>query len=273
MSGTVFETWWQQMLQNYTETQISTVGTFLVHEILYFLVYVPFFVADQIPAFRKYKIQPKVVNTWEIQWRCLKRLIFNHIVIQLPMILISHPILEFFGLRIDAPLPSFPLIFFKCCLFLIVEDFYFYWIHRLLHHKSLYKHIHKIHHDHPAPHGIAAEYAHFVETLFLGLGTVLGPFLFARHLFTLWCWLAVRLFQTVEAHVGYDFPWSPRHFIPFWGGALYHDYHHEKFLGNYASTFTYCDWLFGTDTRYYQTAEAREKERQAFLAQTDKKQQ
>ena len=43
-----------------------------------------------------------------------------------------------------------------------------------------------VHHHHAAPFGMAAEYAHPVETLFLGLGTLLGPFLFAEHIVTVW---------------------------------------------------------------------------------------
>ena len=88
-----------------------------------------------------------------------------------------------------------------------------------MHWGPIYPTIHKIHHHHAAPFGIAAEYAHPVETIFLGLGTMLGPFLFATHLFTVWAWLFLRLFQTVEAHAGYDYPWSPNRFIPFWGGT------------------------------------------------------
>jgi len=42
---------------------------------------------------------------------------------------------------------------------------------RLLHHHSIYKYVHKVHHDHAAPFGMAAEYAHPIETAFLGLGT------------------------------------------------------------------------------------------------------
>jgi hypothetical protein len=81
-----------------------------------------------------------------------------------------------------------------------------------------------------APFGFAAEYAHPIETMVLGVGTVIGPLVLTRHYFTVLVWLIVRLFQTVEAHCGYDFPWSPRHFIPFWGGAEFHDYHHETFV-------------------------------------------
>jgi len=123
-----------------------------------------------------------------------------------------------------------------------------------LHYGWFYKNIHKVHHEHNAPFGIAAEYAHPVETIFLGIGTALGPmivcFYQGSHLFTLWIWLLFRLWQTVDVHSGYDFPWSPNHFIPFWGGADFHDFHHMAFVGNYASTFTYCDKLFGTDDKY-----------------------
>lgn len=48
----------------------------------------------------------------------------------------------------------------------------------------------------------------------------------------------------------YDFPRTPTKYVPFYGGAEYHDYHH--FVGgqsqsNFASVFTYCDYIYGTD--------------------------
>jgi len=150
----------------------------------------------------------------------------------------------------ETPLPSLRSIAMKIPLFFIVEDFYFYWVHRALHHKSIYKYVHKLHHTHAAPFGMAAEYAHPIETAILGFGTMLGPILFARHLLTLWIWLAVRLMETVEDHSGYEFPYSPTNCIPFWGGAVHHDYHHKEFEGNYASVFTLWDWVFSTDAGF-----------------------
>lgn len=47
----------------------------------------------------------------------------------------------------------------------------------------------------------------------------------------------------------YDFPWSCTKFIPFYGGAAFHDYHHyvgEKSQSNFASVFTYCDYIYRT---------------------------
>lgn len=44
--------------------------------------------------------------------------------------------------------------------------------HRALHWGPLYKRIHKLHHTYSAPFGLAAEYAHPLEILILGTGTV-----------------------------------------------------------------------------------------------------
>eukprot|EP00276_Gloeochaete_wittrockiana_P009071 CAMPEP_0184643338 /NCGR_PEP_ID=MMETSP0308-20130426/166_1 /TAXON_ID=38269 /ORGANISM="Gloeochaete witrockiana, Strain SAG 46.84" /LENGTH=170 /DNA_ID=CAMNT_0027071205 /DNA_START=378 /DNA_END=890 /DNA_ORIENTATION=- len=150
------------------------------------------------------------------------------------------------------PFPSLKTLAWQIPVFFLIEDFYFYWIHRLLHHGAWYKYVHKVHHEHASPFGIAAEYAHPIETVFLGFGSILGPFFFARHLLTLWVWLAIRLAQTIEAHCGYDFPWSINNWFPMWGGAEFHDYHHMAFVGNYSSTFRVWDFVFGTDKKYRQ---------------------
>uniref|UniRef100_A0A7C9DGL1 4-alpha-methylsterol monooxygenase n=1 Tax=Opuntia streptacantha TaxID=393608 RepID=A0A7C9DGL1_OPUST len=52
----------------------------------------------------------------------------------------------------------------------------------------------------------------------------------------------------------YDFPWTPTKYIPFYGGAEYHDYHHfvgRQSQSNFASVFTYCDYIYGTDKVIY----------------------
>lgn len=97
---------------------------------------------------------------------------------------------------------------------------------------------------------MCAEYAHPIETMVLGVGTLIGPLLMADHFVTLLAWLSVRVLQTVEVHSGYDFPWSPNRWLPFWGGAEYHDFHHKTFLGPYASTFTWTDGWFNTKAAY-----------------------
>jgi len=166
------------------------------------------------------------------------------------MLLLFHWVAQFLGFSMALPLPPVRDLAWQLPAFFVIEDFYFYWVHRGLHHKSVYKYVHKVHHEHKHPFGIAAEYAHPVETFILGIGTLLGPLFFAKHMITLWAWLLVRLWETVEDHSGYDLPFNPTNLIPFWGGAVHHDYHHKTFEGPYSSIFTWCDWIFGTDAGF-----------------------
>ena len=177
-------------------------------------------------------------------------------------------------------------IMVQIAIFFVFEDGFHYAVHRLMHWPPLYKSIHKVHHEYSAPFGIAAEYAHPLETSILGFGTIGGPLVYHAvethyfqsgrnwqlHMFTMLLWIVCRLFQAIDCHSGYDFPWSLRHFIPFWAGADHHDYHHQKFLGNYASSFRWWDYLFGTDKKYraYRQRQAQEKLAQQKLAQKKK---
>ncbi|CAL5424469.1 unnamed protein product [Camellia sinensis] len=179
-------------------------------------------------------IQPKN-NSPEAQEKCITRLLL------------------FMGMRSSLPLPSWKVISIQILFYFILEDFVFYWGHRILHTKWLYKHVHSVHHEYATPFGLTSEYAHPAEILFLGFATIIGPVITGPHLITLWLWMVVRVLETVEAHCGYHFPWSLSNFLPLYGGADFHDYHHRLLYtksGNYSSTFIYMDWIFGTDKGY-----------------------
>jgi methylsterol monooxygenase len=66
----------------------------------------------------------------------------------------------------------------------------------------------------------------------------------------MYIWVTLRLFQAIDAHSGYDFPWSLQHILPFWSGADHHDFHHMAFTNNYSTSFRWLDYLFGTDDKY-----------------------
>jgi len=92
--------------------------------------------------------------------------------------------------------------------FFFFEDAFHYVAHQALHYGPLYRNIHKIHHKYSAPFGLAAEYAHPLEVLILGTGTLAGPVLYCAffkglHLFTFYCWITFRLLQAIDAHSGY----------------------------------------------------------------------
>lgn len=258
------EAYYLHLLQTYPPCLVITALSFLSHEAVYFGRYLPFLLCDHIPALRRYKIQEATETTGEMMGVCLKRLLFNHVCVQLPMMFAFHPVAEFMGMRIETvPFPSWSDMAIQILFFLVIEDAWQYWAHRGLHKGWFYRNIHKRHHDFTAPFGITAEYAHPAETLILGLGTLAGPWLWVAatadlHVMTVMAWVAVRLLQTVDAHSGYDFPWSLRHIIPFWAGADFHDHHHKVFLGNYGSSFRYWDWICGTDRRYNAYVKAKQ---------------
>jgi len=249
---------WSRLFSGGNQWLVLTVVSFVVHEIAYFGRYLPFYIAEKIPALQKYKLQPGKDFTSEQRWKCLKYVLLYHYTVELPLMIGFHPTANSIGMKIqDVPLPSWTVICWQTFLFMVFEDFFHYWAHRLLHHPPLYKIVHKMHHEYAAPIGLAAEYAHPLEILILSMGTFLGPLIYCfasngdLHVFTMIVWSVVRTAQAVDAHSGYDFPWSLHNFIPLWSGAEHHDYHHQCFVGNYATSFRWCDYVFGTDTAYH----------------------
>jgi len=259
-----FKAGWTWMTDNYTDWQIAIWGSLIVHELVYFIACVPGFLYQFMPFMQKYKIQEDRPETFSKQWQCFKLLMFNHFVIQFPLILGAPVYLTLMEIPFDYDsMPRWYTLAAQVFGCAVVEDTWHYWLHRALHDKRIYKHIHKIHHHFQAPFGMIAEYAHPLETLILGAGFFIGIATFCTHFVLLWAWVTVRLFETIDVHTGYDIPYmNPFHLIPFYGGAKAHDFHHYNFTGNYSSTFTWWDKLCGTDAQYkaHQAKQAAKKE-------------
>lgn len=130
-------------------------------------------------------------------------------------------------------------------------------MHRIFHTKWLYNNVHKVHHQHTTVLSIGSTYAHPIEFMFGDLLPVsMGPMILDSHchMFTVFCWFAIRNFETHEAHSGYDFPWSPFYLLPFATGADYHTYHHSENVGNYSTFFSIWDTVLGSNTTFYDHA-------------------
>jgi plant 4alpha-monomethylsterol monooxygenase len=247
----IVERAWSALLDNTTHFHLKTTVTFAIHELSYWAAFLPFLLCDQFPSLHRYKLQPDKQATRETFLNCLRRLVLSHFCLVLPMIFATHPVLDLMGSPHSLEtLPPLSTTFAQITFFFLLEDFLFYFGHRALHTPTLYKKIHSVHHEHSAPFGIVAEYAHPLEVLFLGAATILPPMLVGPHLFTLFLYLSLRCFQTVECHSGYDLPFSPNKWIPLYGGARFHDFHHKMHSHNYASTFIWVDWLAGTDKAF-----------------------
>ena len=111
-----------------------------------------------------------------------------------------------------------PLLFTVQVIFcMMVEDTVFSFSHRILHHPKLYPTIHKIHHEHRVTFCLSPLHAHPLEYI-LGnvLPVMLGPALLGHrmHMASMFGWHIVRIWETVDAHCGYSFSWSPFRFLP-----------------------------------------------------------
>ncbi len=147
--------------------------------------------------------------------------------------------------RLSGPLDSWPLFAAKSVLSFLIIDTCFYWQHRLVHHPAIYQYVHKQHHRFKVSCGVAFEYAHPVEGLLVnGLPLFVVFYLFNFHLTQLLLFLVIRLWETIDAHSGYDFPFSPWRYT---SGAVSHDLHHSANLGNFG-IFPFWDWYCKTRT-------------------------
>lgn len=242
---------WYKWMEN--DVIATGVMSFIIHEFFYFGRSLPWTIIDRIPYFRRYKIQDTKMPSDKEQWECTKAVLFSHFTIELPQIVLFHPLAEWCGMSTGIPFPGMKTIAYQVAIFLVLEDTWHYWMHRCLHYGPLYRRIHKMHHTFSAPFGLAAEYASNVEVMLLGLGTVGMPILWCLlsggnlHIVTMYIWIICRLFQAIDAHSGYDLPWSLCKILPFWAGAAHHDLHHEHFQGNYSSSFRWWDYLLDTE--------------------------
>eukprot|EP00123_Amoebidium_parasiticum_P011825 comp20923_c0_seq1/m.27921 comp20923_c0_seq1/g.27921 ORF comp20923_c0_seq1/g.27921 comp20923_c0_seq1/m.27921 type:complete len:306 (-) comp20923_c0_seq1:753-1670(-) len=171
-----------------------------------------------------------------------------------------HPILGYlcrpvFTLRSDGyffgPLPTFPEAVVQFLLCVSMQDLFFYWTHRLLHHPSIYKHIHKQHHTFYTPTSIGSEYAHPIEGIFGNLVPIFaGPLLFNVHETVFYFWLSIAIGEAQSGHSGLDIPhfFCPVSLIPgLHSSPISHDYHHSHNIELYGGHTIFWDWIMGTD--------------------------
>ncbi|CAH1795925.1 unnamed protein product [Owenia fusiformis] len=129
-------------------------------------------------------------------------------------------------------------------LFILFTDALIYWIHRFLHHKTVYKYIHKDHHRWKVPTPFASHAFHPADGFLQSCPYHIYPFLFPLHKYT---YLALFVFVniwTVSIHDG-DYR-VPDTLKPFINGSAHHTDHHLYYNYNYGQFFTLWDRIGGS---------------------------
>ena len=213
-----------------------------------------FFVIYYFKLFEEHRVQKSW--PWEgdpEEWRKLKyetiKVLLTNQLVVIPFLALLTNLRERETVRVDHNYPEYFEIFWQICLCLLLEDFGFYWSHRILHHDKLYPHIHKIHHKYKVTASWSSEFAHPIEFI---IGNALPVHLGAlvlrsrMHILTTAMFLCLRILKTTDAHCGFDFKWSPFKMFFLAGDSVFHDYHHYKFKGNYGSFLRFWDRFCST---------------------------
>ena len=233
------------------------IGTPVIATVAFLAFSVPYswLMTREWPWLEQYRIQGTRARE-RARWSASLRLLAGNGILGAAVLALGWPLLALTGLHL-GPLPGPFEIIVQLFVFALIEDFCFYWAHRALHTPWLYRHVHELHHRETAPWGLWGNHLHPAEYLVISSLVLVGPLLIGSHIVTLWIFVAFRQWESAESHSGFDFPWNPANLIPLFDGALYHDFHHRRFIGNYAGMFSYLDRIFGTYSRGYVKARAQ----------------
>jgi len=132
---------------------------------------------------------------------------------------------------------------------LLIHDTYFYWTHRLMHHPSVFKYFHKVHHLSTNPSPWAAFAFHPLEAIVEAGIIVVIAFIMPVHPLAIALFLLIMMVYNVYGHLGYEL--YPKGFtktrIGKWiNTSINHNQHHQYFKGNYGLYFLWWDRWMGT---------------------------
>lgn len=139
---------------------------------------------------------------------------------------------------------------------LFLHETYYYWAHRVMHHPSLFKVVHKVHHESLISSPWTAFSFHPWESLLQALIVPLIVWLLPMHPIAILAMLSIMTVSAVINHldieiypVGFEKHWLGKWLI----GATHHSLHHTEFTTNYGLYFTFWDRWMGTESGKFES--------------------
>jgi Delta7-sterol 5-desaturase len=138
--------------------------------------------------------------------------------------------------------------------FIAFDDTYFYWSHRALHAKALYRRFHLVHHRSVDVTPLTSFSFHPGEEIITAAPFMIATALFGFEPIVVGLWSLASLANNIAGHLGYE--WAPRWWtttpiVRAKTPSLHHNMHHEKVRGNYGLYFTFWDRVCGTQFKDY----------------------
>jgi sterol desaturase/sphingolipid hydroxylase (fatty acid hydroxylase superfamily) len=137
-----------------------------------------------------------------------------------------------------------PYFFASIFIMILTHDTYFYWTHRMMHHKWLFKYVHLTHHRFSNPTPWAAFAFHPLEA-FISIGVIpIILFLIPYHQGALIIFITFLMVYNAIIHLGFPLPYLSSG--KYQNSGIDHNLHHQGFRGNYGLYFNLWDRVMGT---------------------------
>ncbi len=140
-------------------------------------------------------------------------------------------------------------------LLMFLHDTYFYFVHRLMHHKLVFERVHKVHHQSRNPSPWASFSFHPFEA---ALEAVILPLLILVvpvHPIALLIFVTIMTIFGVVNHTGYELyakSFVTNRVLRAWLTTTHHQLHHKFYRTNYGLYFTLWDRWLGTEHAGYE---------------------
>ncbi|MDW3649633.1 MAG: sterol desaturase family protein [Bacteroidia bacterium] len=151
----------------------------------------------------------------------------------------------------EHPLYLLPLSFFGTML---IHETYYYWLHRWMHKPSVYKLIHRVHHDSIVTSPWTSFSFHPWESVLQSIVVPSLVFIYPMHVSVVLLLLTTMTLTSCINHLdieiypkGFDKHWLGKWLI----GATHHSLHHSQFRFNYGLYFTFWDKWMDTESPHY----------------------
>jgi len=145
-------------------------------------------------------------------------------------------------------------LIFSFVALMFIHDTYFYWVHRLMHHRKLFRLMHRVHHQSFNPTPWASLSFHPLEAIAEVAILPIAAFFLPIHPITLALFATWSLVWNIVGHLGYEvfpkgFVYHP--FFRWFNTSTHHNMHHEISNCNYGLYFNIWDTWMGTNHEDY----------------------
>ena len=153
------------------------------------------------------------------------------------------------GIYYDVAEHGIAYFAFSIAIIAVLHDSYYYWAHRLMHHRAVYRRVHAVHHQFANPTPFAAYAFHplegIIEMAIVAVLLVVMPV----HPAALAIYIVVLTGLNVISHLGYElYPAG----VSKWAiTSTHHNLHHSRARGHYMLYFNIWDRLMGTNLPDY----------------------